>query len=328
MIVDSQDMDRMITKGVIDHLWPNSIIMSTDNPFEFLDNYEDFTPDLVIIDPDISESGWANHRVISSLTQNRRHMCPTLAVSGLYKDFAERTIAVERGVNDFLEKPYSIFDLRFKVKSLLHSHRREESLHHTMDQAQRQAYTDGLTRLGNRKHFDEFLDTQIEYSKQTGKPCSMILLDVDNFKHYNDTNGHQFGDEVLRTMGRILTLSVRTSDLAARYGGEEFAVILPETRKEMALVVAEKVRRGIQEGKFPNAEKQPLGYVSASFGVATFPDDCDSAEELIKASDDTLYMAKDQGRNRVVVAEGKQPTHSGDAKTGQEEEVLPQHQTG
>jgi diguanylate cyclase (GGDEF)-like protein len=209
---------------------------------------------------------------------------------------------VERGVADFLEKPYSIFDLRFKVKSLLSSHRKEESLHHTMDQAQRQAYTDGLTKLANRKHFDEFLETQIEYSRQTGKPCSLILLDVDNFKHYNDTNGHQFGDEVLKGIGRVLRESVRSSDLAARYGGEEFVVVLPETRKEMAAVVAEKVRRSITERKFPNGEKQPLGLVSASFGVATFDEDAKSGEELIKASDDSLYYAKEHGRNCVTVA--------------------------
>ena len=304
MIVDEQDMDRMIAKGVIDHLWPDSIILSTDNPFEFLDNYEDFRPDLVIIDPDIHDPGWNNHRVLASLTQNRRHLCPILAVSSLYKDFAERTIAVERGVSDFLEKPYSIFDLRFKVKSLLSSHRKEETLHHTMDQAQRQAYTDGLTKLANRKHFDEFLETQIEYSRQTGKPCSLIMLDVDNFKHYNDTNGHQFGDEVLKGIGRALRDAVRASDLAARYGGEEFAVVLPETRKEMAVVVAEKVRRSICDRKFPNQEKQPLGVVSASLGVSTFDEDARSGEDLIKTADDALYLSKQNGRNQVTVAGG------------------------
>ncbi|MCH9045869.1 MAG: diguanylate cyclase [SAR324 cluster bacterium] len=302
MIVDDHDMDRMITKGVIDHLWPDSIILTTDDPFEFLDNYEDFGPDLVIIDPFISASGWSNHRVLAALMQNRRHNCPILAVSGLYKDFAERTIAVERGVTDFLEKPFSIFDLRFKVKSLLQSHRKEESLHHTMDQAQRQAYTDAMTKLANRKHFDEFLDTQIEYSRQTSKPCSLIMLDVDNFKHYNDTNGHQFGDEILKGIGRILATAVRSSDLSARYGGEEFVLVLPETRKEMAAVIAEKVRRTIEETRFPNMEKQPLGFVSASFGVATFDEDGKRARDLIKTADKCLYRSKRQGRNRVTVA--------------------------
>jgi len=302
MIVDESDMDRMISKGVIDHLWPESVIYTTSDPFEFLDNYEDFRPDLVILDPSFTEPGWSNHRILASLTQHRKYVAPILSVSSLYKDFAERTIAVERGVTDFLAKPFSIFDLRFKVKSLLKSHRKEESLHQTMDQAQRQAYTDGLTKLANRKHFDEFLETQIDYSRQTGKTCSLIMLDVDNFKHYNDTNGHQMGDEVLRMVAAILAKSVRASDLAARYGGEEFVVVLPETGKEMASVIAEKVRRTIQETKFPMGEKQPLGFLSSSFGVSSLGEDADSGEGLIQEADNSLYQAKRQGRNKVVVA--------------------------
>ncbi len=302
-IADEQEMDHLIVQGVIEYLWPNSILYATTDPFDFLDNYEDFRPDLVIIDPDISATGWSNHRLIASLVQNRRHVCPILTLSALYKDYAERTIAVERGVTDFLAKPYSIFDLRFKVKSLLQSHRREETLHQTMDQAQRQAQTDGLTRLANRKHFDDFLETQLNYSHQTNKPCSLVILDIDNFKHYNDTHGHQMGDEVLRHVSRQLAASVRASDLAARYGGEEFALVLPETKKDMAAVVAEKVRRALQESKLANVEQQPLGFLSASFGVATYPEDGSSPEELIKAADDCLYVAKDRGRNVVVIAE-------------------------
>ena len=302
-IADEQEMDHLIVQGVIEYLWPNSILYATTDPFDFLDNYEDFRPDLVIIDPDISATGWSNHRLIASLVQNRRHVCPILTLSALYKDYAERTIAVERGVTDFLAKPYSIFDLRFKVKSLLQSHRKEETLHQTMDQAQRQAQTDGLTRLANRKHFDDFLETQLNYSRQTNKPCSLVILDIDNFKHYNDTHGHQMGDEVLRHVSRQLAASVRASDLAARYGGEEFALVLPETKKDMAAVVAEKVRRALQDSKLSKVEQQPLGFLSASFGVATYPEDGDSPEELIKAADDCLYVAKDQGRNVVVIAD-------------------------
>jgi diguanylate cyclase (GGDEF)-like protein/PAS domain S-box-containing protein len=302
MIADEREIDRLIIRGVIEHQWPGSVVLETEDPFEFLENYEDFRPDLVIADPDITEPGWANHRIIASLVQDRRHICPVLSVSTLYQDFAERTIAIERGVTDFLAKPYSIFDLQFKVNSLISSHRKEESLHANMDQAQRQAYTDGLTKLANRKHFDGFLATQINYSRQTKKPCSLIMIDVDNFKHYNDTNGHQLGDEVLKGVARILQSSVRSSDLAARYGGEEFVIVLPETKKEMAVVIAEKMRRAVTEHDFPNGNKQPLGFVSASFGVSTFSEDADDGEGLLKAADECLYVAKEQGRNMVVKA--------------------------
>lgn len=307
MVVDEEEMDRLIARGLIEHLWPDAMVMDCQDPFDFLDNYEDFRPDLVIVDPAFSEAGWTNHRVLASLMQNRRHICPVLAVSALYRDFAERTIAVERGVSDFLAKPYSIFDMRFKVKSLLQLHRKQETLHQTMDIAQREAYTDGLTKLANRKHLDEFLDTQIEYSRQTRKPCSLIMLDVDNFKHYNDTHGHQLGDEVLAGVASILARSVRSSDLPARYGGEEFAVVLPETRKEMAQVIAEKVRRTIQEHDFPRANQQPLGFLSASFGVATFDEDANNAETLLKAADERLYLAKERGRNQVVASSAAAP---------------------
>jgi diguanylate cyclase (GGDEF)-like protein len=303
-IVDAEETDHLIVQGVIEYLWPNSVIYATKDPFDFLDNYEDFKSDLVIIDPEISTPGWSNHRLIASLVRNRRHVCPILSISQLYKDFAERTIAVERGVTDFLAKPYSIFDLRFKVKSMLQSYRKEETLHETMDQAQRQAHTDGLTRLANRKHFDAFLEAQINYSKQTRKPCSLVLLDIDNFKHYNDSHGHQMGDEVLKQFGRVLMSSVRASDMAARYGGEEFALVLPETKKDMAAVIAEKVRRSIQESKVPNAEQQPLGFLSASFGVATFSEDGDGPQGLIRAADECLYVAKERGRNVVIKAGG------------------------
>jgi diguanylate cyclase (GGDEF)-like protein len=134
---------------------------------------------------------------------------------------------------------------------------------------------------------------------------SLVMIDVDNFKHYNDTNGHGAGDEVLKRVAALMDGSIRRTDLAARYGGEEFTLVLHGSR-DAALSTAERVRKIIESASFPNGKSQPLGFVSISMGVAMFPDDADTVEALFKAADSALYQAKEQGRNRVMVFDGNQ----------------------
>ncbi len=301
LIYDESEADQLILSGLAKNIWPDSHCIVAATPYELLSRYEVFVPDLVIIDPLIAEKGWHSHRLLTSLAQNRHHICPVLSISTLYQDFAERDIAMRRGVNDFLPKPYSISDVHFKIRTMVERHKHEISLHHTMNMANKQAHTDGLTKLANRKYFDDFLDIQTAYSEQTGKPCSLIMLDVDNFKHFNDNHGHQRGDALLRILSRVMVDSVRSSDLAARYGGEEFVIVLPETPKSMARVIAEKVRKAISAIDMPEGEQQPLGLISASLGVAAFPEDSTSSEELIQNADKAMYHAKGHGRNRVIV---------------------------
>ncbi|HET8760674.1 MAG TPA: GGDEF domain-containing protein, partial [Nitrospiria bacterium] len=131
--------------------------------------------------------------------------------------------------------------------------------------------------------------------------CSLCLMmvDVDHFKQYNDHNGHLDGDEVLKIVARILGERARRSDTVARYGGEEFCVILPETRLDLAAKVAEDVRHLVENYPFQNRDKQPLGRVTISLGVAEFPADASSARTLIDRADQALYRAKTEGRNRV-----------------------------
>ena len=301
LIYDECEVDQMILSGLAKSTWSDSHCIITKTPYDLLSRYEAFNPDLVIIDPQLAEKGWHNHRLLASLLQDRSHICPVLSISELYQDFAERDIAMRRGVSDFLVKPYSISDVHFKMRTMVETHKREISLHHTMDMAHKQAHTDGLTKLANRKYFDEFLEIQTAYSEQTEKTCSLIMLDLDNFKNFNDNHGHQRGDALLRVLARTLTASVRSSDLAARYGGEEFVIVLPETPKPMARVIAEKVRKAIVAIDMPEGAQQPLGLISASLGVAVFPRDSETAEGLIQCADKAMYYAKDHGRNRVSV---------------------------
>ena len=122
---------------------------------------------------------------------------------------------------------------------------------------------------------------------------------MDSFKQYNDTHGHMAGDRLLHTLGKILTERLRSCAMVARYGGEEFVMLLPETPKEGALVVAEKIRRRIEDHPFPGRDTQPDGKVTVSLGVVTFPQDGSNRGTLMQRADQALYQAKQDGRNRV-----------------------------
>jgi diguanylate cyclase (GGDEF)-like protein len=173
-------------------------------------------------------------------------------------------------------------------------------LHQNYHSFKQQAITDGLTGLYNRRFFNEEIEREIARSYRHFLRMSLILLDVDHFKKYNDTNGHQAGDLVLKKVASVLRNETRVCDMECRYGGEEFALILPETNKTQALMIAEKLRRQIEETEFPHQNRQPSGNLTASLGVATFPDDAVNSKDLIDTADAGLYKAKEQGRNAVV----------------------------
>lgn len=158
---------------------------------------------------------------------------------------------------------------------------------------------DGLTGVFNHRYFHDALKEKITLSEKYNKSTSMIFVDIDYFKHYNDLYGHQKGDEVLRTIGNILKTSIREEDIAARYGGEEFAIILPNTTEVEALALADKIRSIIEKTKFYGEENQPKGVLTASMGVSVYPDKAKSDIELIKSADDALYRAKFFNKNRV-----------------------------
>jgi diguanylate cyclase (GGDEF)-like protein len=164
--------------------------------------------------------------------------------------------------------------------------------------AETRAATDALTGLPNSRALRETLKRMLAHAGRTVSPLSVILLDLDHFKRINDTHGHDRGDDALAAVGEVLSSTVRASDFAGRYGGEEFLVILPDTDRDGAVLVAEKIRLAIARVTLPGLGRS----LSASFGVAGVPADSVDADALVRLADRALYAAKAAGRNRVEAA--------------------------
>ena len=168
-------------------------------------------------------------------------------------------------------------------------------------QMQDAAATDGLTGLWNHRRLYELLREEIRRALRYRRALAVIMMDVDSFKSFNDTYGHPQGDQLLRVVAGILKSSVRNVDYAGRYGGEEFLIILPETSKADACLLAERIRGAIEERACVVIEGQPI-HRTMSIGVAAAPEDADNADDLMKLADAALYHAKHSGKNRVVAA--------------------------
>jgi diguanylate cyclase (GGDEF)-like protein len=170
------------------------------------------------------------------------------------------------------------------------------------DKLRQQSIRDLLTGLFNRRYLEETIAREIHRVDRNQHPLGVIMIDVDHFKRFNDTHGHEAGDIVLREMGVFLRSQVRGEDIPCRYGGEEFVLILPDAPLEVTKLRAEKLRAGIQQLNLVFKD-QPLGSISVSLGVAVYPEHGSTADAVIRAADAALYRAKRAGRNRVAVAE-------------------------
>jgi len=159
--------------------------------------------------------------------------------------------------------------------------------------------TDPLTGLPNRRYLEERLTEELNRSKRYDYPMSFLMIDIDDFKSYNDNNGHQAGDLALQITGHCLKAALRSADIASRYGGEEFCILLPQTSVAEAGVIADRIRHRVSTTHFPHGKAQPLGRVSISIGVATYSTIVNSAETVIAAADRALYQAKSLGKDRV-----------------------------
>lgn len=313
LIADREELETEQLTQLLEKMGHTSLLAK--DGYDALQIFEDESPDLVVIDLDLPG--------LDALTtvQQLRKACfdisdwkPILFLSH-HADDDTIIQAIDAGGDDFLRKPISYGLLKAKIKAMRRLISMRQNLidfghqlrvvnDKLLDSTQllnELSLKDPLTLIANRRAFEETFDKYIRSAIRNGEPLSIVMVDVDNFKKYNDKLGHQKGDQCLQQVAQFLSTELhRPKDFIARFGGEEFAIILPETDVEGACYVAERLRSILYSHAVEHPESE-YGYVTASFGVATAnPNRGFLGDNLVKVADASLYHAKAKGRNCVV----------------------------
>ena len=257
-------------------------------------------------------------RVEQAVQQALRDNFPSILSQTLHKSpFPLYASAAARAAGERIQQAVAISPLNvagaarhcmIQITDVSMAVAREKLLREQAMELRSQTFSDGLTGIANRRHFGVALEKEFRRAKRNGTPLSLLMIDIDAFKPYNDFYGHQQGDESLIKVAHALARMLqRPTDLIARYGGEEFAVILPDMPLEKSMQLAEAMRLAISEMNIPHARASHSDHVTVSIGVATqTPDDPRDLGDLLGAADRALYSAKHSGRNRVVAEERSQ----------------------
>jgi diguanylate cyclase (GGDEF)-like protein len=286
-----------------------------------------FLPDLVLADVMMpGMNGFEMCRQLKMQEANRD--VPVIFITAR-KEMEDIVEGFQSGGVDYITKPFQQEEVRARVRTHLQLRalikqqkklnqqlqreinerkRTEEALRKANQELRRLATLDGLTQVANRLQFDEYIHQEWRRSAREQEPLSLILCDVDYFKRYNDTYGHQKGDDCLRAIAKAITRSVRRpADLIARYGGEEFAIVLPNTKAQGAIQVASTIQAEVQQLAIPHEQSLVSQYVTLSLGVCSTVPPRDSGpmapsvEDLIACTDKALYEAKEKGRNCMIL---------------------------
>ena len=256
----------------------------------------DHPPDLILLDVMMPEMD--GYKVCKRLkADTRTQKIPVIFITAKDSEQDEMR-GFELGAVDYIMKPFRPVIVKARVQT-------HAELKRYRDILEGLSFRDGLTGVANRRRFDEYLRTAWEFAVRESSPLSLILLDIDHFKKFNDLYGHQTGDSCLIQIAQQLAASFRRKiDLVARYGGDEFACILPKTNFDDAVMIAENIRANVLSLKIPH-DSSPTGrYVSLSLGTATIipPAKFTSPNDLVKSADEALYRSKKNGRNKVSAA--------------------------
>lgn len=247
-----------------------------------------------IVITDIKLPGKNGLQLTSQIKQN--YDIDVIVMTGYSENYSYEE-AINKGASDLVFKPFRFEELLLRLKRVLKERRLTKERNRILSKLENLAITDGLTKLYNLRHFYNLLEVEIDRCRRYGHSLALLLLDIDNFKVYNDTYGHLEGDKVLVKIGQIIRSCLRTMDSAYRYGGEEFTVILPETTAQEANNVANRIRIAVElENFIPKAEK--VATVTISIGVTEYHND-EQLSEFIKRADQAMYLSKEKGRNTI-----------------------------
>lgn len=285
---------------IIKALKPVADVLALSDPQAALFEAAESAFDLVIVNANFED--YDPLRLCSQLRSlERTRFLPILIITEQgADDMVVR--ALDLGVNDYLIRPVDANELVARSLTQIRRKRYNDRLRASVKQTIELAVTDPLTGLYNRRYLDNHLNVLFNRSMARGRPLSVLITDIDRFKHVNDTYGHDGGDEVLREFSNRVRSTIRGADLACRYGGEEFVVVMPDTSPEIAAAVAERLRAAIESAPFMLKHSGEALNVTASFGIASRIASVLTPGQLMKQADLALYEAKNTGRNRVVAA--------------------------
>jgi two-component system, cell cycle response regulator len=256
-------------------------------------------PDMLLLDVEMPKLD--GHGVLAAIKRDG-DLQDTPVVFLTARDRAEDVVeALRLGAHDYLRKPFEPSELMARVSAALRLKSVQDELRRRNTELETMSRTDALTGLFNRRHMEDLLKEQSSSSRRHGHSLGLILMDIDRFKHINDSEGHAAGDAVLRAIPARLSGGLRTEDALARWGGEEFIGLLPHTDLEGTSAVAERLRVSVASAEISISANQSLA-VTLSLGCAAAVGE--DAEALVRRADDCLYAAKRAGRNRVETAAG------------------------
>lgn len=219
-----------------------------------------------------------------------------IVITGYIGDYSYEE-AINKGASDFVSKPIRFEELLLRLRRVLRERNITKERALMLKRLQDLAITDGLTKLYNSRYFYKQLDSEVNRSKRYNHPLSLLFMDIDHFKHYNDNYGHLEGDKVLAGVGKVIKSCLRKMDTAYRYGGEEFTVILPETSRGEVMTVAKRIKDVMENEKFSPQSGKSVS-ITISIGATEYCRD-ERISEFVQRADKAMYLSKQRGRNQI-----------------------------